>query len=146
MKRLKGETMKKLSIIIYVLMFLIAILPAVYSHEDEFGDSDNIHLFHMGKLTFPVWTYWAEIAEHFAAVLAVAIGLFLLYFNSAIKKISLIGYGLIFILISEVLTLFHHFLIFPLGIFNAVFNHGLLLIGFALLVLGLVKNKGGKNE
>ena len=51
----------------------------------------------------------------------------------------MVVYGFLFIGIGELLTLLHHFLIYPLGVFNAVFNHGLLLVGVVFLAIGFVK-------
>jgi len=134
-----NETIKIRKIILWAFLSL-ALLNIAFAHEDEFGEFDSMHFFHTGKLVFPVWTYWAEIVEHFAIVLAVAIGLILAYAKlRANEKHSLFLTGFILILVSETFTLLHHFLVFPFGIFNAVFHHGLLFTGILFLVLGIIK-------
>ena len=124
---------------------LLALLNIAFSHEDEFGETNAFHFFHMGKLIFPVWVYWSEIIEHLAIILTVSIGLFICYskYSKSGKKMvfGLFEWGFVVILISEIFTFFHHFLIYPFGIFNAIVHHGLLFLGILLLVLGLLEIK-----
>ena len=129
-----------------IWLVVLLVLPNLASaHEDEYGDSDNFHFFHMGKLTFPVWTYWGEIVEHFLMVIVFSAGLFYIYTKKKVDKIgSMVVSGFVLILISELFTLLHHFLIFPLGVLNAVFGHGLLLVGMLLVVFGIIKGTGEK--
>ncbi len=120
-------------------------LPAAIAHTDEFGEASSMHLMHKGALKFPVWTYYAEIVEHLVMVVIVAVALYAVYKTFSrlhIEKkgiFNLFVYGFLFIGIGELLTLLHHFLIYPLGVLNAVFNHGLLVIGIVFLGIGFVK-------
>jgi len=129
------------------LVFLLVLLnlPVVLAHSDEFGEVDSMHFMHMGTLKFPIWSYYVEIIEHLVMFVVVAIALYSIYSAFSkfhIEKKEILGFfvkGFLFIGIGELLTLLHHFLFYPLGIFNAVFNHGLLLVGIAFLAVGLVK-------
>jgi len=130
--------------IIFLLMLLA--LPVAIAHTDEFGEvSNEMHFMHRGTLKFPVWTYYVEIIEHLVMVIVAAIALYVVYETFSklhIEKKEILGFfvkGFLFIGVGELLTLLHHFLFYPLGIFNAVFNHGLLLAGTAFLGIGLVK-------
>ena len=136
------KNIKKFKTILWIFLAL-ALLSMAFAHEDEFGESESFHFLHMGKLVFPVWTYWAEIIEHSLILLTILIGLIWAYSkyskpNEEIK-LGLVEFGFITIIISETFTLLHHFLIFPFGIFNAVFHHGLLFVGILLLVCGFLK-------
>ena len=111
-----------------------------------FADSDHIE--------FPEWTYWAEIAEHTAMLgIAVIAIIFLLnyYKNQKYKnqiKIAIVGFGIF--AFGELSTTLHHFLLYPFGVWNAIVNHGLLLIAIAIIVYalaGLLKEiKTGNSE
>ena len=120
-------------------------MPTVLAHTDEFGETNGMHLMHRGALLFPVWTYYAEIIEHFAMFVVIAVVLYTIYETFSkfhIQKKKIFGFfvwGFLSIGLGELLTLLHHFLIYPLGIFNAVFNHGLLLIGIIFLGIGFVR-------
>ena len=130
--------------IVFLLMLLA--LPIAIAHTDEFGEvSNEIHFMHKGALKFPVWTYYAEIVEHLVMFVVIAITLYAIYETFSkfhIEKKKTFGFfvwGFLSIGLGELLTLLHHFLIYPLGIFNAIFNHGLLLAGVVLLGIGFVK-------
>jgi len=127
-------------------LLMLFMLPIALAHTDEFGEvSNEIHFMHKGALKFPVWTYYAEIVEHLVMVVVVAIALYAVYAIFSrfhIKKrgiFNLFVYGFLLIGVGELLTLLHHFLIYPLGVLNAVFNHGLLVIGVVFLCIGFVK-------
>ena len=132
--------MKKMIFLLILLSF-----PIVLAHTDEFGEASSMHFMHRGALKFPVWSYYAEIVEHLVMVIVVAVALYAVYGTFSkfhIEKkgtLNLFVYGFLFIGIGELLTLLHHFLIYPLGVLNAVFNHGLLVIGIVLLGIGFVK-------
>ena len=88
-------------------------------------------------------------------VIVVAIALYAVYETFSrfhIEKkgvLNLFVYGFLFIGIGELLTLLHHFLIYPLGVLNAVFNHGLLVVGIVFLGIGffkLVRYEEGKKR
>ena len=132
--------MKKIIFLLILLSF-----PIVLAHTDEFGEASSIHFMHRGALKFPVWSYYAEIVEHLVMVIVVAVALYAVYaifsrFHIEKKGIfNLFVYGFLLIGVGELLTLLHHFLIYPLGVLNAVFNHGLLVIGIVFLGIGFVK-------
>jgi len=94
-------------------LFLLLLLPAVFAHSDE-------------GVVFPAWTYWVEIVEH-AATFAISISViaFLLY-RKAGNRFLVAGFGLF--ALAEFLTILHHFLIYPFGIWDSIVNHGLLLL------------------
>src|SRR3989338_3599111 len=127
-------------------LLMLFMLPIALAHTDEFGEASNeIHFMHKGALKFPVWTYYAEIIEHFVMFIVIAVVLYAVYktfskFHIEKKGIlNLFMYGFSFIGVGELLTFLHHFLIFPLGVFNAVFNHLLVMVGIIFLGIGFVK-------
>ncbi|MBI4896417.1 MAG: hypothetical protein HY832_02615 [Candidatus Aenigmarchaeota archaeon] len=110
-----------------------------------FADSDHIE--------FPEWTYWTEIAEHMMMLGIAVIAIILLlncYKNQKIKnpiKFAMIGFGIF--AFGEFSTIFHHFLVYPFGVWNAIINHGLLLIAIAVILYGfleLLKEKQKKTN
>lgn len=141
-KGLKTHFSKKILIAITFLLFAQYAL----AHTDEIGEADSMHFMHYGSLTFPVWTYWAEILEHSGMIIAGIIVFIVLlnhYSSSADKTkrkniaYALWGFGLW--TLGEILTQSHHFLFFPFGIFNAVVTHGLTLAGIILIIISIAK-------
>ncbi len=132
-----------------VILFFSFSLQIAYGHGDENAAGDShFELFHYGSLGFPAWTYYVEIVEHIAMFLAVMIGAMIVYLKAykreASKSFGLVIFGFVLLALAEALTIMHHFLIHPLGIFNAVVNHFLTLAGFVLLAYGVfmvIKNK-----
>lgn len=117
-----------------ILLFLSLIIPI------GLADSDHI--------AFPEWTYWVEIFEHsgilIVSLVAVAF-LFSKYENKGWVKFAIAGFGIF--AFSEILTILHHFLIYPFGVWNAIANHGLSLIGLAVIFysLTMLREKPLKN-
>lgn len=129
--------------IFYFTLFLVFILiPLTLAHSDDIGEQDSMHFMHKGRLTFPVWTYYAEIIEHIAMFIVGVVG-FVLVFKT---KNSFLLWGFGVFTFSELLTTLHHFLIFPLGVLNAVFNHLLVLISIILIVIGIINFKKGDKD
>lgn len=137
---------------ILLLFLLIAlVVPFGYSHSDEYEESGmgSMHLFHYGKLSFPVWTYYAEIVEHVLLFTIAVAGVWLIYYklyksHEHLKEVlDYVLWGFALLGLGELLTTLHHFLIYPFGIFNAVINHGLVLVGIGLLIYSffILRNK-----
>lgn len=100
-----------------------AVLLLLAGAQAAFADSDG-H-------AFPVWTYWVEIGEHAAMFLiALTIVAYLLK-KGPDMKLALWGFGIF--ALAEFLTILHHFLVYPFGVWNAIVNHGLLLVALALV-------------
>ena len=134
--------------LIFLAMF-VSIAAMVGAHGDENHALGELtaSFFHYGSLGFPAWTYYVEIVEHiamFLVVMAAALVYLVAYKKEAGKSLGIVIAGFILLAVAELLTIAHHFLIHPLGIFNAVVNHFLTLIGFVLLAYGIfmmLKNK-----
>ncbi|MBR9699329.1 hypothetical protein GOV09_02645 [Candidatus Woesearchaeota archaeon] len=127
-----------------IFLFLIVImllLPLGLAHtgQGETINHEGMSFFHYGSLSFPAWTYYAEIIIHIGSLI-VAISAALLMQNKLAKsdqrKYAVIGLSII--AVAELLTVLHHFLILPFGILNAVINHILLLIGLVLIAYSML--------
>lgn len=148
--------MRKHITLLLLLTFIAAfIAPFAYAHMGE-EEMDSYHFMFYGKLSFPAWTYYAEIILHFLSLL-VAVGAVLLIYYELRKShghirrtldFALLGFSLI--AFGELMTTLHHFLIYPFGVLNAIINHGLLLLGLISLVCAFFilrdkkDDKGGK--
>lgn len=92
----------------------------------------------------PIWTYYVEIFEHIVAALVAGGAAALLYAYHGRKhdeehRLAALGFAIIFI--GEALTTAHHFLLKPFGVWNAIVNHALLLLGLAVLAYALLHRK-----
>ncbi len=99
-----------------------------------------------GSSMFPAWTYYAEIVEHSALIIAAIIGIALLLARKE-KRMSLMIAGLVVIIASQVLVNLHHFLIYPFGEWNAIVHHGLLVAGLILMISAYLRgvHRGRRN-
>ncbi len=94
--------------------------------------------------TFPEWTYWVEIIEHFGTVAAALVALIFLMPHSKKSGMNYVLAGLVLLLISQILLIMHHFLIHYAGIYTAIAHHGLLLIAVIFLIFGMHKSVARK--
>lgn len=86
---------------------------------------------------FPAWTYWVEIFEHLAMFLVAAVATAVLLSRKKRAGYAAFGFGVL--ALAELLTILHHFLVYPFGVWNAIFNHSLLLVAVASLAYSFVK-------
>lgn len=100
--------------------------------QAAFADSD--------EPAFPVWTYWVEIVEHAVIFLVSATtAAYLVYRRKkASTKIAAAGFGIL--AIGELLTILHHFLAYPFGVWNAIVNHALLLAAVSTIAYALARS------
>ena len=84
------------------------------------------------RVTFPAWTYWAEIYEHSAIFLIALAGAY------AFRKHAVTMSGWLVIALSQVLTNMQHLMILYAGVWTAIIHHGTLLVGLALVLYGTI--------
>ncbi len=100
---------------------------------------------HVKRLVFPAWTYYAEIVEHSLMIIIAFVAILLLIkpykkFEAKTKEgILLMIVGLSIFIFAQILTNLHHFLIFPFGIWNAIFHHGLYVISLITIIIAFFK-------
>ena len=146
--------MKRVTIFTIFLLFLVNIV-VVTAHETD----DQMHMMehmaensvdyplfmHYGPISFPVWTYYAEIVQHISMVVIALIAIVAIYLSLSKKvelrkqDLQLALWGFIILGAGELMTTLHHYLIHPFGIYNAVVNHLLLLVGLLLLALVFIQ-------
>lgn len=135
-----NTSMVKKTIVIGLLVILIATgAGLVDANGEDLTDETGV--------SFPAWTYYAEIAEHSLIIIASAIAmLFLVRPYRARRKeerqgILMMMTGLAILLISQLLTNLHHFSVFLFGIWNAIIHHGLLSASVVIMITAFFKEK-----
>ena len=111
--------------LLFGLLFL-ALSGTVLAQEQVTGVDERV--------TFPAWTYWAEIYEHSAMLLIALAGAY------AFRKHALTMSGWLVIALSQVLTNLQHLMILYAGAWTAIIHHGVLLVGLALVLYGTVEH------
>lgn len=125
---IKVKLMYRLCLVVSLLL-----IPAIFASANGSNEEGVI---------FPVWTYYAEIVEH---GLIISIAIFVLYriLTRTRKKTGVTNHlilGFIALAIGESLTIMHHFLIYPFGIYNAIVHHGLLLVSIVFISFSCIKS------
>ncbi|MEK6916844.1 MAG: hypothetical protein AABW92_03800, partial [Nanoarchaeota archaeon] len=90
-------------------------------------------------VVFPVWTYYAEIVEHSLMMVVGIVGIALLWKHKKRKGVIEMIIGLALLVVAQLITNLHHFLIYPFGILNAIIHHGLYLVSIILIILSFNK-------
>lgn len=155
----------RLTLLLLPIFFIVFMIPLAYAHAEDEQDMGSMamdssdmamgaggyHFMYYGKISFPAWTYYAEIILHFVSLLVAVGAVLLIYYelrksHGHIRKTldyALLGFSLI--AFGELMTTLHHFLIYPFGVLNAIINHGLLLIGLLCLVYAFFVLKDKKS-
>lgn len=110
-----------------IVLALLLLAPFAMAHENE-------------PVVFPAWTYWVEIFEHLAMLAVSAFAAAVLLGRR--KRDSHAVFGFAVFAFAELLTILHHFLLYPFGVWNAIVNHSLLLVATASLAYSFVKPAG----